>query len=87
LFAYAIKKELRADNRFSGIEPYKLGTHHTWTEDEIAIYEARWSIGTRERLAFDLLLYTGQRVGDVAAMRRSDLKNGVIHVTQDKDRR
>lgn len=84
LFAYAIKKELRADNPFSGIEPYKLGSHHTWTEDEIAVYEATWSIGTRERLAFDLLLYTGQRVGDVAAMRRSNLKNGVIHVTQEK---
>jgi integrase len=84
LFAYAIKKELRTDNPFAGIEPYKLGTHHTWTEDEIATYEARWPIGTRERLAFDLLLYTAQRVGDVAAMRRADLKNGVIHVRQEK---
>jgi hypothetical protein len=26
LFAYAIKKELRTDNPFAGIEPYKLGT-------------------------------------------------------------
>jgi enterobacteria phage integrase len=84
LFAYAIKKELRADNPFAGIEPYKLGSHHTWTEAEIAAYRAAWSLGTRERLAFDLLLYTGQRVGDVAAMRRSDLRNGVIHVTTKK---
>jgi integrase len=84
LFAYAIKKELRTDNPFSGIEPYKLGTHHTWTEAEIAKYRIAWPIGTRERLAFDLLLYTGQRVGDVAAMRRSDLTSGVIHVTTQK---
>ena len=55
------------DNPFVGIESYKLGTHHTWTDAEIAAYEAVWPIGTRERLAFDLLLYTGQRVGDVAA--------------------
>jgi integrase len=84
LFAYAVKKELRVDNPFSGIESYKLGTYHTWTEVEIATFEAAWSIGTRERLAFDLLLFTGQRVGDVAAMRRSDLRDGAIHVTQEK---
>jgi integrase len=84
LFAYAIKKELRTDNPFAAIEPYKLSSHHTWTEAEIATYRATWPLGTRERLAFDLLLYTGQRVGDVAAMRRSDLRNGVIHITSEK---
>jgi integrase len=84
LFAYAVKKELRPDNPFAGIETYKLGTHHTWTEAQIATYGATWPIGTRERLAFDLLLFTGQRVGDVAAMRRSDLRDGAIHVTQEK---
>ena len=84
LFAYAIKKEMRDDNPFVGIESYKLGTHHTWTDAEIAAYEAVWPIETRERLAFDLLLYTGQRVGDVAAMRRSDIRNGAIHLTPEK---
>lgn len=84
LFAYAIKREMRDDNPFVGVESYKLGTHHTWTDAEIAAYEAVWQIGSRERLAFDLLLYTGQRVGDVAAMRRSDIRNGAIHVTPEK---
>jgi integrase len=31
-----------------------------------------------------LLLYTGQRVGDVAAWRRSDVRNGEIHFVQEK---
>jgi integrase len=84
LFAYAVKKELRTDNPFTGIETYKLGTHHTWTDAEIAAYEAVWPIGTRQRLAFDLLLYTGQRVGDVAAWRRSGVRNGEIHFVQEK---
>jgi integrase len=84
LFSYAIKRELREDNPFLGIESYKLGTHHTWTDAEIAAYEAVWPIGTRERLAFDLLLYTGQRVGDVAAMRRANVRNGAIQLTQEK---
>ena len=78
------KKELRNDNPFVGIESYKLGTHRAWTDAEIARYEAVWHVGSRERLAFDLLLYTGQRVGDVAAMRRSDLRDGAIHLTQEK---
>src|SRR5580704_107595 len=80
LFAYAIKKELRTDNPFSGIEPYKLGSHHTWTDDELNQYRDTWPIGTRERLAFDLLLYTGQRVGDAAGMRYADIRNGAIPV-------
>jgi integrase len=84
LFAYAIKKELRTDNPFSGIEPYKLGSHHTWTEAEITKYRETWPLGMRERLAFDLLLYTGQRVGDVAGMRHADIRNGAIHVVTEK---
>jgi enterobacteria phage integrase len=83
-FAYAVKKDMRADNPFVGIESYKLGTHHTWTDAEIAAYEAVWPIGTRERLALDLLLYTGQRVGDVAAMKRSDLRNSAIYIKAEK---
>ena len=84
LFAYAIKKDLRTDNPFSGIEPYKLGSHHTWTDDELNQYCDTWPIGTRERLAFDLLLYTGQRVGDVAAMRHADIRDGAIHIVTEK---
>jgi integrase len=84
LFAYAIKREMRQDNPFVGIESYKLGSHHTWTDAELAAYESVWKVGTRERLAFDLLLYTGQRVSDVAAMRRSDIRNGDIHLRPKK---
>jgi integrase len=82
-------RQRRPDNPFSRIKPYHTGTHHTWTDIEIAAYEAAWPIGTRERLAFDLLLYTAQRIGDVARMRRSDLRKSddghdEIHITQEK---
>jgi hypothetical protein len=33
-----------------------------WTDAEIAAYRATWAIGTRQRLAFELLLETGQRL-------------------------
>lgn len=56
----------------------KTDGHHTWTVEEIAVFERRWRIGTRERLAFDLLLYTGLRRGDVARLGRQHVKDGVI---------
>jgi integrase len=84
LFAYAIDVGLRQDNPFDRAPTYKLGTHHTWTEAELAAFESRWPLGTRERLAYALLLYTGQRGGDVVRMQRSDIRNGAIHVIQEK---
>jgi hypothetical protein len=40
----------------------------TWSEAEIARIEATHAIGSKERLAFALMLYTGQRRGDVVKM-------------------
>jgi len=87
IITYAIETGLRADNPFSGLKPYRLGTYHTWTDAEIAQFERRWPLGTRERLAFALLLYTGQRGGDVVKMARSDIVDGRIRVAQDKARK
>jgi integrase len=87
IMGYAIESNIRADNPFAGLKPYRLGTYHTWTDAEIAQFERRWPLGTRERLAFALLLYTGQRGGDVVKMLRSDIVNGRIRVAQDKARK
>jgi len=84
LMKYAVKMKWRSDNPVIGIERFKSGTHHTWTESELKTFEARWPLGTRERLAYSLLLYTIQRVGDVAKMNRADIINGELHVIQDK---
>lgn len=75
VFKYAVKLKLRADNPFSidVIEPYKLGTHHTWSDAELDAYRKRWPLGTRERLAFVVLLYSGQRVSDAVKLKRSDV--------------
>jgi len=39
-----------------------------WTEDDAVRYEARHPIGTKARLAFDLLLYSGARRSDVVKL-------------------
>jgi integrase len=87
VMAYAIATGVRTDDPFAGLERYRLGTHHTWTEAEIAQFERRWPLGTRERLAFALLLYTAQRGGDVVRMTRNDIVEGCIRVSQDKARK
>lgn len=71
-------------NPFARLTPYKGGTRHTWTEAELRAYEKRWPLGTRERLAYALLLYTGQRVGDAVKMHRRDIVAGKIQLTQEK---
>src|SRR5215472_10357623 len=81
---YAIDTGWRNDNPVAGIKPYRLGVHHTWSDAELAAFEARWPLGTRERLAYALLLHTGQRVGDVVRMRRQDISGGCISLVQQK---
>jgi integrase len=87
VMAYAIDTGIRHGNPFAGLKPYRLGTYHTWTDAELEQFERRWPLGTRERLAFALLLYTGQRGGDVVRMVRSDIVDGRIRVAQDKARK
>jgi integrase len=84
VFSFAITIGQRRDNPFDAVPRYKIGTHHTWTDEQLGAYEKRWPLGTRERLAYDILLYTAQRVGDAVRMQRSDIRNGVITVSQQK---
>lgn len=80
VFEHAINCGMRGDNPFRRIPTYRLGTRHTWTDAEIAAYRAKWPLGTRERLAFTVLLYTGQRVSDAVRLKRGD----VLTLTQQK---
>ena len=51
VMTYAIESGIRTNNPFAGLKRYRLGTYHTWTDAEIAQFERRWPLGTRERLA------------------------------------
>jgi integrase len=84
VFSFAMAIGQRRDNPFTAVPKYKIGTHHTWTDEQLSTYEKRWPLGSRERLAFDVLLYTAQRGGDVVRMQRSDIRDGVITVVQEK---
>jgi integrase len=59
---------------------------YVWTDDEIIRFEQRWPVGTRQRLALDLLLYTGLARGDVVRLGRQHVSNGVITFRMEKNR-
>jgi integrase len=87
LMRFAVEIGLRKDDPTEGIERVKIQAsegHHTWTEEEVARFEACWPIGSRQRLAFALLLYTGQRRGDVIRLGPQHLQNGMLFVRQHK---
>lgn len=67
MIAFAVDQKLIATDPTAGVKRAKVSKsdgHKTWSEDDIAAFERRWPIGTRERLALDLLVYTGARRGD-----------------------
>ncbi|WP_029004759.1 tyrosine-type recombinase/integrase [Azorhizobium doebereinerae] len=57
---------------------------HTWTEDEVRRFETRWPLGTRERLALDILLFTGLRRGDAVKLGPAHVDDGVLTIRTEK---
>jgi hypothetical protein len=56
LFPWAEEAEYLKDNPTRGVKIGRKATEgfHVWTADECKQFEARWPLGTRERLAYDL---------------------------------
>lgn len=88
LMSWAVERQLIENNPAKGIAKLRLPNadvgFHTWTEDECAAYEDRWPVGTRERLAFDILLYTGFRRGDAVRLGRQHVKDGIARIRSSK---
>jgi integrase len=84
LVRYAVSiKWLRHDPTL-GATSYRSKEFHTWTEKELAQFEARWPEGSRQRLAYALLLYSGQRGSDVFRMSYAHIEGDTIEVVQQK---
>ena len=47
-------------------------------------YQAKWPIGTKERVWLDLLLYTGLRRGDAVTLGRQHIRNSVATLRTEK---
>jgi integrase len=84
LLHFAIDNGWRKDDPTVRVKKFAAGEFHTWTNAEIQAYEEKWAVGSRERTAFALLLYTGQRASDVKAMSWQDVESAAIRVVQGK---
>lgn len=84
LFDFAIRIGMRTDNPAKAVKPLKVRStgYQTWQEEQIEQFEAKWPIGTTQRLAFDLALYTAQRRSDVRVMGPQHVERGKIRVKQ-----
>jgi integrase len=87
LMAFAFSARIIDVNPTDGYRAARVkdrGGFKTWTDDDIAIFEARHPVGTKARLALALLLYTGQRRGDVVLMGRQHIRGEVLSLRQSK---
>ena len=86
LMLFLVATEQRIDDPTAGVRlpRTRAGEVHSWTEAEIKNYEDRHLVGTRERLALALLLYTAQRRSDVVVMGRQHIQVGAVIVRQRK---
>ena len=86
LFRWALDAEHIDADPTVNVKALKQRTegHHTWTVDEMAAFEARWPTGTRERLAYDVLVWTGLRRGDASRLGPRHVRDGEITITTEK---
>lgn len=86
LMRFAVRTGMANTNPVAATRPFKVegGGFHTWNEDEIAAFEARHPVGTKARLALDLMLWTGQRGGDARVMGPGHIRDKRLFVTQEK---
>ena len=55
-----------------------------WTEKDVEDYQARWPLGTRQRVWLDVLLYTGLRRGYAVRLGRPHVRDGVATLKTEK---
>ncbi|EFI51324.1 MULTISPECIES: tyrosine-type recombinase/integrase [Afipia] len=87
LFKWAIKKRLASVNPAIGVEKINEGEGwHAWTPDEVATYRKHHSIGTKARLALELMLNVGARISDACRIGRQHESNGWLKFVAWKNR-
>jgi len=88
LMQHCIIAGMRADDPTQGVKrpPIKTAGYRTWSEADIRQFEATHPIGTRARLALALLLHTAQRRSDVVRLGRQHVRDGLLHLRQQKTR-
>ncbi len=86
LFRWAVDSEITKFDPTEGVKVAKKRSDGfaVWTEHDLEAFDRRWPLGTRERVAKDVLYYTGLRRGDAAVFGRPHIKDGIARLTTEK---
>ncbi|MFL5240377.1 MAG: tyrosine-type recombinase/integrase [Rhizomicrobium sp.] len=88
VFKFGVRKKYALFNPARDVPYFKTGStgFHTWSVDEVRQFEDHHQVGTKARLAFALLLFTGQRRADIVRFGKQHVKGGKLSFTQHKRR-
>lgn len=86
LIDHAMSLDMIAFDPLAGVKlaPVKTRGHHAWEPEECAQFEAHHAIGTRARLAYELLLQVGHARSDVVRMGRQHIRTGILSLERQK---
>lgn len=69
------------------LKPLNANGYHTWTPEELLQFESHWPVGTMQRLAYALMLFTGARVSDAYRLGPGNQIDGCLQWVQQKTQR
>lgn len=86
LCRFAVRREYITHDPTYGLKGFKTNPdgYHTWTDAEIAQFEAHHGVDSRAVLAMRLMLYTGAARQDAAAIGWQNVKGGRIQYRRHK---
>ena len=86
LFSWAVGAELLKSNPTVGVKRAKDDSDgfHTWTVEQVEQYRSVHHLGTRPRLAIELLLFLGLRRSDVIHAGKQHVKDGILSMKTQK---
>ncbi|SMC75946.1 tyrosine-type recombinase/integrase [Novosphingobium sp. B1] len=90
MFAFAVKLDWIQSNPVDLSERIKVAPaerstgFYSWSEDDIAQYRAKWALGTKQRLAMELMLWTDQRKVDTIHLGPQHVRGGKFVIRQTK---
>lgn len=84
--AWCVAQDLIKVDPTAGVKrpPGSRDGYKTWSEDQVAAYRARHQVGSKARLAFELLINTGAARVDVVRLGRQHVRDGTLSFRRSK---
>lgn len=86
LFGWALQNDYVAIDPTAGVLPlkYKSDGFAPWTMDDLLQFYDKWHVGTKPRLAVELLLHTGLRRSDVVRAGLPHMRGNIFSIKTQK---